>query len=235
MWTFMSTSGIRTTQRNPVLAKKIVHPGGRWRNRNYKSIFCVEQFWEYWSDQDSSICLRNLTTKGTKLHEGLQINRRVAYLQPGVLRNMIREAMIRPQMLLVLFLAAVAFAQAPSSKEVEAAYPNAHALYLDLHQNPELSAHETQTATKLAGRLRALGYDVTEHVGGTGIVAVTFSSLCQRLSQGYELRSPFRRRAGLLFPSLSVHTHHDEPELQWYFSEGGGGRDVGPQTICERR
>ena len=80
--------------------------------------------------------------------------------------------MIRPQMLLVLFLAAVAFAQAPSSKEVEAAYPDAHALYLDLHQNPELSAHETQTATKLAGRLRALGYDVTEHVGGTGIVAV---------------------------------------------------------------
>jgi amidohydrolase len=85
---------------------------------------------------------------------------------------MIRETMIRPQMLLVLFLAAVAFAQAPSSKEVEAAYPDAHALYLDLHQNPELSAHETQTATKLAGRLRALGYDVTEHVGGTGIVAV---------------------------------------------------------------
>ena len=51
-------------------------------------------------------------------------------------------------------------------------YPDARALYLDIHQNPELSSHETQTAAKLAGRLRSLGYEVTEHVGGTGIVAI---------------------------------------------------------------
>ena len=51
-------------------------------------------------------------------------------------------------------------------------YPEAHSLYLDLHQNPELSSHETQTAAKLATRLRGLGYEVTEHVGGTGIVAI---------------------------------------------------------------
>jgi len=60
----------------------------------------------------------------------------------------------------------------PLQKKVEAVYPDAHALYLDLHQNPELSTHEIQTAAKLAGRLRSLGYDVTEHVGGTGIVAI---------------------------------------------------------------
>ncbi len=75
----------------------------------------------------------------------------------------------------LLFLASLvtlAYAQAPASKEVEAAYPDAHALYLDLHQNPELSAHEIQTAAKLASRLRSLGYNVTEHVGGTGIVAI---------------------------------------------------------------
>jgi hypothetical protein len=47
-------------------------------------------------------------------------------------------------------LAAVARAQTPASKEVEAVYPDAHALYLDLHQNPDLSAHETQAAAKLA-------------------------------------------------------------------------------------
>jgi amidohydrolase len=57
-------------------------------------------------------------------------------------------------------------------KEVDAVYPDAHALYLDVHQNPELSSHETQTAVKLAGRLRVLGFDVTEHVGGTGFVAI---------------------------------------------------------------
>src|SRR5262249_11356194 len=44
--------------------------------------------------------------------------------------------------------------------------------YLDLHQHPELSGHETRTAALLADRLRELGYQVTENVGGTGVVAV---------------------------------------------------------------
>src|SRR5271166_4886188 len=87
-------------------------------------------------------------------------------------RPMILGNMTWKQFLLFVSLAAAASAQAPSSKEVEAAYPEAHALYLDIHQNPELSTHEVQTAAKLAGRLRGLGYDVTEHVGGTGVVAI---------------------------------------------------------------
>jgi amidohydrolase len=77
-----------------------------------------------------------------------------------------------PRLSLWILLGTFACAQAPSSKEVETVYPDAHSLYLDLHQNPELSAHETQTAEKLATRLRSAGYDVTEHVGGTGIVAI---------------------------------------------------------------
>src|ERR1700734_3256057 len=76
------------------------------------------------------------------------------------------------KVLLLAVVAASVYGQAPESKEVEAVYPEAHALYLDLHQNPELSGHETQTAAKLAGRLRGLGYELTEHVGGTGIVAI---------------------------------------------------------------
>jgi hypothetical protein len=75
--------------------------------------------------------------------------------------------------LLFAAMAASCFAQDSSTaKEVDAVYPEAYALYLDLHQNPELSSHETRTAAKLASQLRALGYDVTEHVGGTGIVAI---------------------------------------------------------------
>jgi hippurate hydrolase len=45
-------------------------------------------------------------------------------------------------------------------------------LYRDLHANPELSLQETATAAKLAKRLKALKFDVTEKVGGTGVVAV---------------------------------------------------------------
>jgi amidohydrolase len=81
--------------------------------------------------------------------------------------------MICRKLVLVVALSAAAYSQSPqSSKEVDAAYPAALALYLDLHQNPELSSHEVHTAAKLAERLHSLGYDVTEDVGGTGIVAL---------------------------------------------------------------
>ena len=46
------------------------------------------------------------------------------------------------------------------------------ALYTDLHANPELSFMETETAKRLAGELRKEGFEVTEGVGRTGIVAV---------------------------------------------------------------
>ncbi|WP_438303472.1 amidohydrolase [Streptomyces sp. HUAS TT11] len=44
--------------------------------------------------------------------------------------------------------------------------------YRDLHRHPELSLREHRTAGKLAGLLRAAGYDTAEGVGGTGIVGV---------------------------------------------------------------
>ena len=46
------------------------------------------------------------------------------------------------------------------------------ALYTDLHQHPELSFQETRTAAIGAGHLRDLGLEVTEGVGGTGVVGV---------------------------------------------------------------
>ena len=50
--------------------------------------------------------------------------------------------------------------------------PGLMELYKDLHANPELSWQEFETAAKLAKRMRALGFDVTEKVGKTGVVAV---------------------------------------------------------------
>lgn len=52
------------------------------------------------------------------------------------------------------------------------AAPGLEELYLDLHRNPELSLQETATAARLASRLRALGFEVTEKVAGTGVVGV---------------------------------------------------------------
>ncbi|WBU55943.1 amidohydrolase [Paracoccus sediminicola] len=42
----------------------------------------------------------------------------------------------------------------------------------DIHQNPELGNQETRTAGLVAEHLKALGYEVTENVGVTGVVAV---------------------------------------------------------------
>lgn len=54
----------------------------------------------------------------------------------------------------------------------EAQYPHIDALYKDIHAHPELSFQETRTAAKLAAEMRSLGYEVTERIGRTGIVAL---------------------------------------------------------------
>ena len=76
--------------------------------------------------------------------------------------------------LLTLLIGAHGGAQGGSgiTTEVEAVYPQAEALYRDLHQHPELSNHEQQTAARLAAGLRRFGYEVTTGVGGTGVVGV---------------------------------------------------------------
>src|SRR5271170_8049996 len=131
-------------------------------------------------------------------------------------------------LLLFLFaLVASGYAQAVTnsnsasdSKEVNAVYPAAHDLYLDLHQNPELSSHETQTASKLAARLRNLGYVVTEHIGGTGLVAVMNNGAGPTVMLRTELDAlPVEEKTGLSYAS-KLHAKDD------------AGRDVPVMHAC---
>jgi amidohydrolase len=109
----------------------------------------------------------------------------------------------------LLLLATVASAQTPSSKEVENVYPDAHALYLDLHEHPELSGHETQTAAKLAESLRRAGYTVTEHLGGTGVVAILKNGPGPTVMLRTELDAlPVEEKTGLPYAS-KVHAKDD--------------------------
>jgi hippurate hydrolase len=111
---------------------------------------------------------------------------------------------MKPTVLFLLAAVAVTAAAqtAASSTEVDAVYPEARALYLDLHQTPELSSHETQTAAKLASRLRSLGYDVTEHVGGTGIVAILKNGAGPTVMLRTELDAlPVEEKTGLSYAS----------------------------------
>jgi amidohydrolase len=108
-----------------------------------------------------------------------------------------------------LFSSSASAQVSSGSKEVEAVYPEARALYLDLHQSPELSGHETQTAAKLAGRLRGLGYEVTEHVGGTGLVAILKNGAGPTVMLRTELDAlPVEEKTGLPYAS-KVHAKDD--------------------------
>lgn len=56
---------------------------------------------------------------------------------------------------------------------LDALLPGLRELYRDLHAHPELSLQETRTAAVAAARLREQsGWEVTEGVGGTGVVGV---------------------------------------------------------------
>jgi amidohydrolase len=98
---------------------------------------------------------------------------------------------------------------AGATPETDAVYPAAEALYLELHEHPELSGHEVQTAATLAGRLRALGYDVTEHVGGTGVVAILHNGPGRTIMLRTELDAlPVEEKTGLAYAS-KVRTKDD--------------------------
>ena len=115
-----------------------------------------------------------------------------------------------PAMTLVLLVALSASAQDAALKgQVESVFPDARAMYVDLHQHPELSFHETRTAALLAERLRQLGYEVTEHVGGTGVVAILKNGPGPTVMLRTELDGlPVEEKTGLPYAS-TAHTKND--------------------------
>ncbi|HSG90208.1 MAG TPA: amidohydrolase [Pseudomonadales bacterium] len=73
----------------------------------------------------------------------------------------------------LLFPTLPAAAETPWGEEIQAQYDDhLSELFLWFHQNPELSFLETRTAARLARELRALDVEVTEQVGGTGLVGI---------------------------------------------------------------
>jgi len=128
--------------------------------------------------------------------------------------------MIHRLLCVLLLLSAWGWAQNAASKEVDGVYPDARALYLDLHEHPELSMHETQTAAKLAAGLRSTGYDVTEHVGGTGVVALLKNGAGPTIMLRTEMDAlPVEEKTGLPYAS-KVH------------ATDNAGRDVPVMHAC---
>jgi amidohydrolase len=108
--------------------------------------------------------------------------------------------------LIASLLATVSWGVSRSEAEtlagLDALYPSLDALYRDLHRNPELSLQEKQTAAKMAARLRSLGFEVTEKVGGTGVVGVLRNGRGPTVLLRTELDAlPVKEETGLAYAS----------------------------------
>src|ERR1700754_1057340 len=85
---------------------------------------------------------------------------------------------------------------------VEADYPKLDALYKDIHAHPELAFEEVKTAARLAAEMRALGFEVTEKVGKTGVVAIYKNGDGPTIMVRTELDAlPMEEKTGLSYAS----------------------------------
>src|SRR5215472_2803152 len=85
---------------------------------------------------------------------------------------------------------------------VEGDYPKLDALYKDIHAHPEIAFQEVKTAAKLAAEMRAIGFEVTEHVGKTGLVAIYKNGDGPTIMVRTELDAlPMEEKTGLAYAS----------------------------------
>ena len=96
----------------------------------------------------------------------------------------------------------VARLKAAIEASFEADYPKLDALYKDLHAHPELAFEEVKTAAKLATEMRTLGFEVTEKVGKTGVVAIYRNGDGPTIMVRTELDAlPMEEKTGLAYAS----------------------------------
>lgn len=87
-------------------------------------------------------------------------------------------------------------------------------LYKYLHANPELSNVEYKTSAFLANKLEVLGFDVTEKVGGTGVVAVMENGPGKTVMIRADMDAlPVREQTGLSYASTVITKDHEGNEV----------------------
>src|SRR5688500_11329062 len=86
-------------------------------------------------------------------------------------------------------------------------------VYTDIHAHPELSMQETRTARVAADRLRAAGYDVTDGIGGTGVVGLLRNGDGPTVMLRADMDAlPIKEATGLPYASNITATGPDGPE-----------------------
>jgi hippurate hydrolase len=101
----------------------------------------------------------------------------------------------------------LASARAAIGRSLDAQYSRIDALYKDIHAHPELGFQEQRTAAKLAAELKALGFEVTEGVGRTGIVGLYRNGPGPTVMVRTELDAlPLEEKTGLAYASKAKQT-----------------------------
>ena len=102
------------------------------------------------------------------------------------------------------------------------------ALYKDIHAHAEIAFQETRTASLLAGEMRKLGFEVTEHVGKTGIVAIYKNGAGPTVMVRTELDAlPMEEKTGLPYasrvqqplegkPTFTDHSCGHDSHMTWW-------------------
>ncbi|MDJ0643818.1 MAG: amidohydrolase [Erythrobacter sp.] len=111
------------------------------------------------------------------------------------------------------------------AQAVEADY-DAHLedLFVHFHRNPELSFLEHNTAKRMAAELAALGVEVTENVGGTGVVGMVRNGEGPLILLRADMDGlPVEEKSGLEYASTAKQVGQDGQE---YFVMHACGHDV---------
>jgi amidohydrolase len=96
----------------------------------------------------------------------------------------------------------VAHLKATIETIVETEYPKLEALYKDIHAHPEIAFQEEKTAAKLAAEMRAIGFEVIEKIGKTGLVAIYKNGAGPTIMVRTELDAlPMEEKTGLPYAS----------------------------------
>jgi amidohydrolase len=107
---------------------------------------------------------------------------------------------------------------------IQKIYPEIEKHYLQLHQNPELSLQEKETSAFIANQLRNMGYEVTEKIGGYGVVGIIKNGVGPVLLIRTDMDAlPMEEKTGLSYASTKKAIGNDGKET---FVAHSCGHDV---------
>ena len=87
-------------------------------------------------------------------------------------------------------------------------------LYIDIHQNPEISLMEKQTSERLASELKKIGFIVTENFGGYGVVGILENGEGPTILYRTDLDAlPMEEKTGLPYASKVITKNFDGNEV----------------------